>query len=537
MMLRSQLKSGELHMKYLIITTIILCCSSFSLFSQYTLDWMKIRGIYTRIIRTWIFSAGLGVCLSAGAQVNVGWVNYPGGVSVAADELNNVYTANWEYNPGGDITLTKRDSDGVTVWEKMYDNTDNSRHEVVTWIETDSQGNIVVSGTIRSGYSDPVDANSLVMKYDPSGNLLWRVVYETDFDGSSTRKCLTDANDNIYVLGLGNSGTGLVTTVKKFDSSGTPLWAYFDTAGIGAPVNFKFTPDHGILITSRSFFGSINGYIKIDLDGNTIWSYPGVNSLSLGDAAGDGFGNSYLVNGEYVATDPGSILTKLSPSGSLIWEKINDMTGFRIEVGSDDHPVISGYPNAGTVGAAFMKFDSSGNVLWHNPDADGPGLNLLSHSLMKLDGWNAAYLAAGTMFEMAVCKVNSDGTSAWTATTAGSYARAIDFGTDASVYVTGGATSRLLQQGTVTHVPSEDLLQITIYPNPVVERVLYLDLPHDIPFPVSFGMFSASGQKVIHSELKESRNAIPTDGLVNGIYFVVIHTNDHVKMLKILVNN
>ena len=47
-MLRSQLKSGEIHMKYLIITTIILCCSPSYLFSQYTLDWMNTSGIYNK---------------------------------------------------------------------------------------------------------------------------------------------------------------------------------------------------------------------------------------------------------------------------------------------------------------------------------------------------------------------------------------------------------------------------------------------------------------------------------------------------------
>ena len=92
-------------------------------------------------------------------------------------------------------------------WEVSYNNTNNSRHEVATWEETDSQGNILVSGTIRSGYSNPVNANSLLMKYDPSGNLLWRNVYETDFDGSYTKKCIVDAQDNIYVLGTGHNGT------------------------------------------------------------------------------------------------------------------------------------------------------------------------------------------------------------------------------------------------------------------------------------------------------------------------------------------
>lgn len=379
------------------------------------------------------------------AQVAVDWVNAPGGVSIAVDNSNNVYTVNWEYNPGGDITLTKRNASGAILWQTTYDNTNLTRHEVATWVETDHSGNILVSGTIRSGYSNPVNANSLLMKFNPDGLLLWRVVYETDFDGSSTRKCLVDAGNNIYVLGLGTGLAGQVTKVKKFSPSGASLWSYFDNAGIGAPINFKFTPDNHLLLIGRGIFGSVNGYAKIDLNGNNIWSLAGVNSLTIGDAAGDNFGNTYLVHGQYTVGSQGSLIKKLSQSGDLLWTRTNTMSGFRIEVGTDNHPVISGFPNSGSGGAAFMKYDRTGAVLWQNLDADGPSYALLLHAQMKLDGANAAYLAAGTLFEMAICKVNSDGSSAWTATTGGSYANGFDFGTDNSIYTVGGNTARFSQ--------------------------------------------------------------------------------------------
>lgn len=390
------------------------------------------------------------ISLAIQAQVQLAWYNYPGGVAVATDAANNVYTANWDYNPGGDITLTKRDATGTILWEVPYNNTDPGRHEVATWVETDGAGNIVVSGTIRSGYSNPVNANSLLMKFDPSGALLWRVVYETDFDGSSTKKCLLDSENNIYVLGQGNSGTGVVTTVKKFSPDGNSLWSFFDNAGVGAPLNFKLTPDNHLLISGRGTTGSINGYTKITTDGVLVWSLAGINSLTAGDAAGDGFGNTYLINGQYGTSTSGSAVRKLSPTGALLWETVNTMAGLRIEVGSDNNPVISGYPNSGTFGTAFMKYDASGTMLWQNLDADGPGYALLAHAQMKLDGLNAVYLAAGTMSLMAVCKVNSDGTSAWTATTSSGYASSLDFGSDNSVFLTGGTTARFTQTGTAT---------------------------------------------------------------------------------------
>ena len=121
------------------------------------------------------------------------------------------------------------------------------------------------------------------------------------------------------------------------------VWNYFDS-GIGAPITFKFTPDNNIVIVHRGITGSINGYSKIDLNGNLIWSYGGVNSLSVGDAAGDSFGNTYIINGEYVVSNAGSIITKLSPTGAVIWSKTNTMNGNKVEVGTDNNPVVGGYP-------------------------------------------------------------------------------------------------------------------------------------------------------------------------------------------------
>ncbi len=270
------------------------------------------------------------------AQVTVSWFNYPGGVAVARDAVNNVYTANWDYNAGGDITLTKRDASGNIIWEVPYNNTDFTRHEVATWVATDNSGNILVSGTIRSGYTNPVNAASILMKFNPSGTLLWRVVYESSFDGSSTRKCLVDANNNIYVLGIGTGPIGQVTKVKKFNSSGVTLWNYFDTGG-GAPVNFKFTPDNNIVLVKRGITGIINSYSKIDLNGNLICNTAGITSISGGDAAGDAFGNTYIVNGSP------SELKKLSPAGAVIWTRPNtNVNGNKVEVGTDNNPVVGG---------------------------------------------------------------------------------------------------------------------------------------------------------------------------------------------------
>lgn len=377
------------------------------------------------------------------AQPSVDWIQPQRGVSIAVDAANSVFTPDFEQQLGAEIVLTKRDVLGNLLWTSSFDQTDFTKWEAATWVATDSAGNAIVTGTLKSGYSNPVNAASIVMKFGPDGTPIWRRVYESSFDGSYTRKCLVDANDDIYVLGMGSGPSGFVTKIKKFAGDGSTIWTWFDSAGIGAPVNFKFAPDGDLLVTARSIFGSIDGFARIDSGGTTVWSLAGIQSLTVGDLASDVNGDTYVVHGEYVMNG-GTQVKKVSPAGAVLWDKVYSIGAQRIEVGPDGAPVMAGFPNSGTAGAAFLKIDSAGNQLWSNLDADGP-LSLLLHARLIVDSSNDAYLGAGTLFEMAICKVNANGTSAWTKTLPGSYTNDFVLGShDKSIFVVGGQTARLL---------------------------------------------------------------------------------------------
>ncbi len=62
----------------------------------------------------------------------------------------------------------------------------------------------------------------------------------------------------------------------------------------------------------------------------------GIASLSPGDATGDASGNTYIING----ANPGSILKKLSPTGVVLWSQTNTINGNKVEVGSDNNPLM-----------------------------------------------------------------------------------------------------------------------------------------------------------------------------------------------------
>ena len=410
-----------------------------------------------------VLMVATALSLPAYAQVAVEWAAQGGGGLMGRDAADNLFTAaSSGQTPGGDILLTKRNSSGVVQWQVSYDNLENSTFEAPTWVATDQAGNIIVTGNRMSGISNPVNAASIVMKFDPSGNLLWRQVYEGSFDGSYTKKSLIDSDNTIYVLGIGQGPAGRVTKVKKFTPDGAALWSYFDSTGIGSPLNMKFAPDGNILIVG-SATTIIKGFAKIDKNGNHLWN-SSLNGDGRADAAGDQFGNTYLASGPS--------LKKVSPTGQTLWERANPISGSFVEVGSDNNPVISGLPNPATAGVAFAKFNSNGGLLWQNLDADGRSLVLIPNSYeMKLDEFNNAYLGAGNIGVMGVSKVNSDGTSAWTATVQGFYASTvIEFGAGGSngIYASGGGMAKFVQG---PDVPAEaDLgLSLTAFPSTVTQ--------------------------------------------------------------------
>jgi outer membrane protein assembly factor BamB len=223
--------------------------------------------------------------------------------------------------------------------------------------------------------------------------------------------------------------------VRQFNGDGSPGWVWCDSVGVGAPTMLKRTPDGQFVIAARSLFGSMQGFARIDAEGQTVWSLAAIPSLTVGDIAGDAEGNSYVVFAD-PDTGQGTRLRKLSATGATLWERTHPMSAFRVEVGPDGAPVLSGFPNSGSGGATFAKFNAIGELLWTNPNASGVGL--LLHSAMLVDAAGAAYVSGSTLMEMGVAKVNADGSTAWSILLPGGSTTGMALGSANQVYVSGG---------------------------------------------------------------------------------------------------
>ena len=246
---------------------------------------------------------------------------------------------------------------------------------------SDATGNAYVSGyynnTISFGsitLSDPdtVGANFFIVKYNPSGSVVWAKSFH-DSLGDYTYSQYTmaiDPSGNIFLYGTFISptitfGTTTLTNayinnnfLVKLNNAGSVLWAKNERVSLPrAPGNNQAVyvatdPSGNVIVTgffdssitigttylANNFSGGLNGYIaKYDPSGNVLWA-----KCSHGSTAGynlptalavDGSGNIYLGGnfssttftfGTSAITNAGGtdfFLTKFNPAGTSLWAK------------------------------------------------------------------------------------------------------------------------------------------------------------------------------------------------------------------------
>ncbi len=445
----------------------------------------------------------LDTLLAASAVIH--WSNTPGGVSVAVDAADNVYTVSSTSGPGGDILLTKRSAAGALLWTRSFDNTDATRFEAAGWVATDSQGNAYVSGTVRSVASTPANLNGVLMKFAPDGSLMWRQVLGTEADGSSAHKLLVDAAGNVVLLGTGVSANlALVTSVQKFSPDGASMWRWDDTLAIGSPHNIKFGADGRILVAAiRPGFG---GYAALLANGSLILTGNSLATTSGMDLAGDAAGNTYLAHGGKLRKVPATF-------AEAPWERTLPLMAFHVEVDAQGAPLVSGTPGTATGGAAFIKHAADGTLLWSNMDADGAGADLLNHAQLKMGADNHAYLVGTQGSDMGVVKVAPDGSSVWTAVVPAGAGFGVELGSAGSVFAAGlSATASI---GTAAPAPSADLgVTLSDAPDPVrvgADVVFTAVARNQGPSPASATVFNLA----LPSGLT-LRSATPTQGSCTG---------------------
>ncbi len=295
---------------------------------------------------------------------------------------------------------------------------------------TDASGNIIVTGAFESssitfGTTTLTNAgfkDMYIVKYDPSGNVLWAKCAGGLYDDKATC-CNTDASGNIIVSGYFGSSSitfGITTLtntgmfVVKYDSNGNVVWAKNAGGTAGGEALSCSTDASGNILVTGWFGGSSISFgtdtltntgiwdmfiVKYDSNGNVLWAksaggtgYDVAYSCST-DAGGNivvtgYFGSSSITFGTITLTNASAgnadmFIVKYDSTGNVLWAKsgggINGDYAYSCSTDAGANIIVAGYFSSfsitlGTITLAnasvgspdifIVKYDSTGNVLW-----------------------------------------------------------------------------------------------------------------------------------------------------------------------------
>jgi len=131
-------------------------------------------------------------------------------------------------NNAAEFVVTKFDSGGHQVWLQQFG---TGMGDSPYAIAVDTQGNILVGGSTRGAFPGFTNSSgisqSVVIKLDPAGNILWTQQFSPSTGPSQVASLATDSQSNVVVGGNNkdayNNGYGYIS--KLSGSNGTSLWA------------------------------------------------------------------------------------------------------------------------------------------------------------------------------------------------------------------------------------------------------------------------------------------------------------------------
>ena len=357
---------------------------------------------------------------------------------------------------------------------------------------TDGSGNVFVTGwfssqTITFGsitLTNTRNENMFLVKYDPSGNVLWAKSSNGIGDNDEGMSVSTDGSGNVYVTGwfsatyctfgsitLTNAGMFLV----KYDSNGNVLWAK-NAGGNCNNSSYGVSADGSGNVFVAGYFDNSGPYIifgsdtltnagmflvKYDATGNVLWAKSGGGGNDIGQSVStDGKGNVFVTgnfNGNYISfgsdtlINPGDVnifLVKYDSFGNLLWAKMagwgigggqgpanevqscsTDSSGNVLITGGGG-TIIFGSDTLNNQGMFLAKYDPSGNVLWVKRaagtyQAGGSGVSTDHSSNVYVTGWFEDTITFGSFIltnsGMFLVKYDTAGNVLWTKNANGSF--------------------------------------------------------------------------------------------------------------------
>lgn len=327
--------------------------------------------------------------LMSAAGGSNGWISIIGGTGNDASS-GSVIDSNGDIFVGGttsssgaggtDLLLMKLTADGNLLFAKTFG---TSLSDTGRALKIDPNGDLLLGGSVDQGSGF---AAALLLKLDPSGNIIWQRTNRPS-GRCSFNSLSIDGSGNIAAVGSINAANGPNILVSRLTSAG----------------GTSFTREYGV---NNSGETNVN-------DGG---------SVNITDASG----NFYIAGFTSSASDPiglDAFLAKWSPSGSILWtrrlfgafQRPENFGGTVFDANGDI--LVSGTIFVTNVGntIALVKYSPNG-VLLSRKQIGVSGLNIDGGNI-NLDADGNIYLAGtirvGSLRDSILVKCDSSGVPLW----------------------------------------------------------------------------------------------------------------------------
>lgn len=271
-----------------------------------------------------------------------------------------------------DIVFTKYDAAGSVQWSKIFGGTGT---ELGTHLVEAPDGNYYIAG--RSLSFGAGSLNTIIMKTDASGNLLWsRHVPNSGFASSTPFSIATNTLSEVIVVGNSISSTGVVYgNLAHLSGTGTVVQGrefFFNNTSSYQHIGQQ-TSDGGYIICSGSNVTGGPMLFKYTSTMVSSWriSLPGVGSPWIMNSVQQASDGNYVVCGQigFGSGANDGFLMKIDASGNFMWGSAygdalaNNFRHFRQT--SDGGFIAVGNTNNGTNTDVFLvKTTSAGAIEW-----------------------------------------------------------------------------------------------------------------------------------------------------------------------------
>ena len=146
-------------------------------------------------------------------------------VQLAFDQAGNIVllgTFGRNTAKGSDIAIAKYDREGNELWTELWTGTTGSDRGVALRIDGNDQ--IVIAGVTEVGLNDQ---DTIIAKYDGSGNLVWdTIIAGKGLGNDGPRQLVVDDQSRIYYTGIEQPFNGVDFQVTGcLDADGVQLWS------------------------------------------------------------------------------------------------------------------------------------------------------------------------------------------------------------------------------------------------------------------------------------------------------------------------